>query len=68
MQQQKVEGQKCPDCNKGVIVNDEELGYWRVMKALLIAQDVIDPEAKQPRTAVHFDSAPTREGKPPTIK
>ncbi len=50
----------CPKCGKGEIVSDEDLAVWNQVNAILLINNVIDPERKMPRIDIDIDTSELR--------
>ena len=50
----------CPSCGKGIIVTDEDLEVWRVVRTLMQLQEAMDPDGKVPKRSMTLRSKDLR--------
>ncbi len=51
----------CPECGRGEILTDEDMGYFYLVTALTDAQDKFDPDGKLPSIGMKINTSGLRE-------
>jgi phage FluMu protein Com len=59
----------CPKCKKGVIINEKDIEMYKIAVGMKGMSDAIKKEfPNEKMVKVHMNTAPLREGKPPTFE